>query len=299
MGRVGHGLLRRRREAPRLDAVRALRALPARRRAAGGAALAGGRARHLRLRRRLGDAVGDAVALPGGDRRREGPRGEGARGVRVPLPRGRDRVRAVPRPPDGLPVRLPRRLRVPHGARARARRARPPRARRARPGARGDAPAGVPGAEGGAPRRPRCPSGRDRPRSSISSATRSAGSLVEVRCRAASLRREGAVKLEASSGPRRSTRMVADANAARRERLPERRDAQRVLRRRDRRVAAGRPSAADPRPLGAEGGRDGPAPGRLRAAGDLPLAGGHARSSPPSSSRTSSTARTTRSTAAT
>ena len=73
-------------------------------------------ARHVRVPRRRVDAVGDAVALPRRDRRRARPGRARARGVRVPLSGGRVALRALPRPPDGLPARLPRRLRVPDGA---------------------------------------------------------------------------------------------------------------------------------------------------------------------------------------
>ena len=68
--------------------------LPARGRAAGGAAERRRGARHLRVPRRRVEPVGAAVALPGGDRRgaRQG-RGR-ARGVRLPLPGGR--VAATP-----------------------------------------------------------------------------------------------------------------------------------------------------------------------------------------------------------
>ena len=257
VGRLGDGLLRRRRQAARLDAVRAVGALPARGGAAGGAALAGGGARHLRLRRRRGDAVGDAVALPRGDRRRAGPGREGARGVRVPLPRGRvayERflVHRTVFPSDFL---------ADFGFRTCGRgagRARPARARRARPGGRGHARTGVPGAEGGAH------AGAGAAAAMIEEIVdfdryRSAGALVESAGASSGARaRSGST---GSSGRRRSTRMVEDATAARRARLPERRGAQRVLRRRGRRVAAGGPPAPDPRPLGAEGGRDGPAPG--------------------------------------
>src|SRR5581483_10771933 len=84
-------------------------------------------------------AVGDAVALPRRDRRRARPEGEGAGGVRLPLPGGRVDVRALPRPPDDLPARLPRRPRLPAGPLRGARRARPPRARRPPAGGGGQA----------------------------------------------------------------------------------------------------------------------------------------------------------------
>ena len=85
--------------------------------------------------------VGRAVALPRGDRRSARQGREGARGVRLPLPRGRVGLRALPRPPHRLPARLPRRLRLPDRAdggprRAGAARARRPRAGRGRQGAR-------------------------------------------------------------------------------------------------------------------------------------------------------------------
>ena len=69
VGRLGHGLLRRRRARARLDAVRAGGALPARGGAAGGAAVRRRGARHVRVPRRPVEAVGDAVVLPDRDRR--------------------------------------------------------------------------------------------------------------------------------------------------------------------------------------------------------------------------------------
>ena len=71
-------------------------------------------ARHVRLPRRPRGALGAAVALPRGDRRGARPQGRRARGVRLPLSGGRVAVRALPRPPHGLPARLPGRLRLPH-----------------------------------------------------------------------------------------------------------------------------------------------------------------------------------------
>ena len=57
-------------------------------------------------------------------------------------PRGRVGVRALRGAPHRVPARLPRRLRLPHAARAGPRRAVPPRARRAAAGARGQARGG-------------------------------------------------------------------------------------------------------------------------------------------------------------
>ncbi len=59
-----------------------------------------------------------------------------SRRSRTATPRGVD-LRALPRPPHRLPARLPRRLRLPAGARPGARRAAPARARRAHPVAEG------------------------------------------------------------------------------------------------------------------------------------------------------------------
>ena len=84
-------------------------------------------------------AIGDAR-----DRGREGPGG-----VRVPLPGRRVDLRAVPRPPHGLSLGLPRGLRVPHGAYAGACGAGAPRARRARARRGGPARAGRARPEGG------------------------------------------------------------------------------------------------------------------------------------------------------
>ena len=63
VGRVGHGLLRRRRRLLGSMQYGPARALPARGRAAGRAAVRRRGARHLRVPRRPGDAVGDAVAV--------------------------------------------------------------------------------------------------------------------------------------------------------------------------------------------------------------------------------------------
>ena len=66
-----------------------------------------------------------------------------ARGVLLPLPRGRVGLRAVPRAQDGVPRRFPRRLRLPGGALRRARRPLASRARRAAARRRGHARQGV------------------------------------------------------------------------------------------------------------------------------------------------------------
>ena len=113
VGRLGRALPRRRRTPARLDPVRPFDALspappsfrPAPVRRCG--------ARDVRLRRLERDAVGRAVAVPRRDRGGARQGREGTRGVRVPLPRGRVDVRALPRPSHGLPARLPRRLRLP------------------------------------------------------------------------------------------------------------------------------------------------------------------------------------------
>ena len=68
-----------------------------------------------------------------------------ARGVRLPLSRGRDELRALPRPPDDLPRGLPRRLRLRAGALEGPRRARAARARRAAAGGGGGAREGAAG----------------------------------------------------------------------------------------------------------------------------------------------------------
>ncbi len=96
--RVGHDLPRRRGAAARLDAVRAGGPLSARGRVARRPAVARRGARHLRVPRRPLEPVGDAVALPRGDRRGARPGRDGGRGVRVPLSGGRDAVRALPGP---------------------------------------------------------------------------------------------------------------------------------------------------------------------------------------------------------
>ena len=72
------------------------RCVPARARAAGRAAVRRRDPRHLRLPRRRVEPVGAAVALPRRDRRGARPRRARARGVLVPLPRGRVGVRALP-----------------------------------------------------------------------------------------------------------------------------------------------------------------------------------------------------------
>ena len=133
VGRVGDDLPRRRRPRARLDAVRAVGALSACRRPACRAAVGRRRSRDVRVPALRLAAVGRAVALPRGDRRGARQGREGARGVRVPLPRGHAAGRALPRPPHGLPARLPRRLRLPDGALGRPDRARAARARRADP----------------------------------------------------------------------------------------------------------------------------------------------------------------------
>ena len=74
LGRLGDGLLRRRRPGARLDAVRPGRAVPARGRAARRPAVGRRGARHLRVPRRRVEPVGAAVALPRGDRRRTAAR---------------------------------------------------------------------------------------------------------------------------------------------------------------------------------------------------------------------------------
>ncbi len=81
-----------RRPPARLRPVRAVRPVPAGSRAAGRAAVAGRRARHLRLPRRRLLAVGAAEPLPGGDRRGPRPGRQGDRDVRLPLPGGRRRA---------------------------------------------------------------------------------------------------------------------------------------------------------------------------------------------------------------
>ena len=131
LGRLGHRLLRRRRARARVDAVRAVGALPACGRASGRPAVRGRRARHVRLPRRSVEPVGAAVALPRGDRRRARQGREGARDLRVPLPGGRVELRALPRAQDDLPARLSRRLRVPDRPCCRSRGAGTARARRA------------------------------------------------------------------------------------------------------------------------------------------------------------------------
>ncbi len=64
-------------------------------------------------------------------------------------PGGRVGRGALPRPPHGLPARLPRRVRVRDGSCAGSRRAVPPRARRPRPGRGGDAGEGAARRPGG------------------------------------------------------------------------------------------------------------------------------------------------------
>src|SRR5204863_6468096 len=70
-------------------------------------------------------SLGDAVTLPGCDRRRARPGCEGARDLLVPLPGGRVAVRALPGAQDDLPGRLSLRLRLPRDSSRRVRRARP------------------------------------------------------------------------------------------------------------------------------------------------------------------------------
>ena len=74
----------------------------------------GRRARDVRVPRRPVEAVGDAVALPGGDRRVARQGRTCARGVRLRLRRRGVGARALPRAQDDLPARLPRRLRLRH-----------------------------------------------------------------------------------------------------------------------------------------------------------------------------------------
>ncbi len=77
-----------------------------------GTAVGRRRARHLRLPRPGGGGLGREVPAARGDRGVSRPGSGGARGVRLPLLRGRDRRGAIPHPPHRLPTRLPRRLRV-------------------------------------------------------------------------------------------------------------------------------------------------------------------------------------------
>ena len=135
--------------AARLDPVRPYAALSPRRRASRRPAVRRRGARHLRLRRLERDAVGRAVALPRGDRRGARQGRQGARGVRLPLSGGRVDLRALSRPPHGLPARLPRRLRLPAGPGRGKGRARSARARRAGAGRRGEAGERAAGRQGG------------------------------------------------------------------------------------------------------------------------------------------------------
>ena len=134
LGSVGHRVRGRRRPCAGVDAVRAVGALSACRHAAGRSSGRGRRADHVRVPRRGVGPVGHAVTLPRCDRGRARARREGDRGVRLPVRRGRVDRAAVPRPPNGLPERLPRGLRLPNRAAPRARRAGAPGARRSRPG---------------------------------------------------------------------------------------------------------------------------------------------------------------------
>ena len=132
MGGVGDGLLRRRRAPARLDAVRAVAALSARGRAAGGPPLDRTRcSSRARTSSTSTPWVMQSLFLAAiGDARDRGAKALEAFAYRYP--EGESSVRALSRAPDGVPVGLPRRLRLPDGARAGARRAGPPRARRPR-----------------------------------------------------------------------------------------------------------------------------------------------------------------------
>ena len=88
------------------------------------------RSRHLRLPASRGDRLGREVASPRRDRRVARPWGHRPGGVRLPLPGARDAGGAVPGPPDGVPARLPRRVRVRDAPLAGPRRALSARARR-------------------------------------------------------------------------------------------------------------------------------------------------------------------------
>ncbi len=88
----------------RLDAVRAGGGVPARARAAGRAAVRRRDPDHLRLPRRRVEPLGAAVALPGRDRRGPRPWRPRARGLLVPVCRGRLGVRALPGAQDRLPA---------------------------------------------------------------------------------------------------------------------------------------------------------------------------------------------------
>ena len=143
--RLGDALLRRRRPRCSARCSTGRAALPPRGRAAGRPAVRRRRARHLRVPRRPLEPVGAPVALPRRDRRRAGQGRRRAGGLRLPLSRGRVRLRALPRPPHGLPARLPRRLRLLRPCARGPGRARPPGARRARAGARGEALEGAAG----------------------------------------------------------------------------------------------------------------------------------------------------------
>ena len=118
VGSLGQRVSRRRRTRPRVDAIRAVFALPACGRSPGRPALRRRGPRDLRVPPHRLTALGRAVALPRRHRRGAGQGSASARGVRVPLPRGHSVRRAFSRPPDRVPARLPRRLRV-HGRSAR------------------------------------------------------------------------------------------------------------------------------------------------------------------------------------
>ncbi len=136
VGGMGHRVLRRRPSRARLDAVRPVRVVPACGRAACRTAERRRGPRDLRVPHRSDEAVGDAVAVPHRDRRGARPRCAGARGVRLPLRRGRVGVRPLPRAQDDLPAGLPLGLRVPDDAHAGPRGARAARAGRPAAGAR-------------------------------------------------------------------------------------------------------------------------------------------------------------------
>ena len=137
VGGVGDGLSRRRRPRPRLDAVRPVVALPACRRSSGRPSVGRRGARHVCLPADGDAAVGRAVALPRRDRRGTRQGRPGARGVRLSLSRGDASGRALPRPSNRLPARLPCRLRLSDASHVRTHRAgsaglRRPAARRGR-----------------------------------------------------------------------------------------------------------------------------------------------------------------------
>ena len=131
---MGDDLLRRRRLRPRLDAVRGLRAVPARGRPPGGPAVRRRGARHVRYLTREGlDWVLKSLFLAAIGEARD----QGAGALEAFAYRYSERERcanALHRAPNGLPPRLPRGVRVQHAARPGARRALPARARRPRAG---------------------------------------------------------------------------------------------------------------------------------------------------------------------